>query len=269
MDIAKGHRMTINHVDRFRARIASGQPCIGTGITFSDPAISELVGDAGYDFTWIDMEHCPIDVPIALGHVMAVRGTGCAPLIRVPSGDPDIIKPILELHPAGIVVPQVRSVADVERVVAACKYPPVGNRGFGPRRGRGFGGTPYPTYLQDADEQILVFVQIENMEAVDALDGILQVAGLDGVCLGFSDLAGSMGLPGQQGDERVVEVGKDVVRRTRQTDKWMGLATGWDPVAVPAWIELGVQWISIGGDFNNLFAYASDVLNAVRETSDD
>ena len=195
---------------------------------------------------------------------MAVRGTGCAPLIRVPSSDPDVIKPILELHPAGIVVPQVRSVADVVRVVDACKYPPTGNRGFGPRRGRGFGGIPYPTYLTDADEQILVFVQIENMDAVEALDGILQVEGLDGVCLGFSDLAGSMGLPGQQGHERVIAVGEDVVRRTRQTQKWMGMAVGWDPVTVPAWIERGVQWISIGGDFNNLHAYATDVLSKVR-----
>ena len=256
--------MTINHVDRFRAKIASGEPCIGTGITFSDPAISELVGDAGYDFTWIDMEHCPIDVPMALGHVMAVRGTGCAPLIRVPHGDPDVIKPILELHPAGVVVPQIRSVDDVRRVVAACKYPPVGNRGFGPRRGRGFGGIPYPEYLQDADEQILVFVQIEHIDAVEALDEILAVDGLDGVCLGFSDLAGSMGLPGQQGDERVIAVGEQVVKATRQTDKWMGLSMGWDPVQVPAWIERGVQWISISGDFNNLYNTGLQILQAAR-----
>ena len=260
--------MAINHIDRFRARVRSGQPCIGTGIPFCDPAISELIGDSGYDFTWIDMEHCPIDVPIALAHVMAVRGTGCAPLIRVPSADPDVIKPILELHPAGIVVPQIRTVADVELVVSACKYPPVGTRGFGPRRGRRFGGLAYPEYLTDADEQILVFVQIEHIDAVEALDDILQVDGLDGVCLGFSDLAGSMGLPGQQGHKRVVAVGEDVIRRTRQTDKWMGLSMGWDPVAVPVWIERGVQWISIGGDFNSLHAYATQVLEVARAGSE-
>jgi len=260
--------MTINHVDHFRARIASGQPCIGTGITFSDPAVSELVGDAGYDFTWIDMEHCPIDVPIALGHVMAVRGTGCAPLIRVPSGDPDTIKPILELHPAGIVVPQIRTADEVKQIVASCKYPPAGTRGFGPRRGRGFGGIPYPEYLTDADQQILVFVQIEHIDAVNNLDEILQVEGLDGICLGFSDLAGSLGLPGQQGHEKVVAISEDVVQRTRQTDKWMGLSMGWDPVTVPAWIELGVQWISISGDFNNLFTTATQILQAARNRTD-
>ena len=92
------------------------------------------------------MEHCPIDIESALGHVMAVRGTGAAPFIRVPAGDPILIKPVLELHPAAIIAPQVQSVADVEQVVAACKYPPVGIRGFGPRRGRrlrgGSGASP-------------------------------------------------------------------------------------------------------------------------------
>ena len=176
--------MTINNIDRFKAKIARGELCVGTSITFTDPAISELVGDAGYDFTWIDMEHCPIDISTALNHVMAVRGTGAAPFVRVPAGDPIIIKPVLELHPAAIIAPQVQTVADVERVVAACKYPPVGIRGFGPRRGRGFGGQPYPEYLTDADEQIMVIVQIEHIDAVNALDEIVAVEGLDGLCVG-------------------------------------------------------------------------------------
>ena len=256
--------MAINNVDRFRARIARGEPCVGTSITFTDPAISELIGDAGYDFTWIDMEHCPIDLAAALGHVMAVRGTGAAPLVRVRCGDPDVIKPVLELHPAGIIVPQVRSVADVTTAVAACKYPPAGIRGFDPRRGRRFGGTSYPQYLVDADELILVFVQIEHIDAVHALDEILGVAGLDGVCLGFNDLAGSMGLPGQTSHPHVLEVAAAVVARTRATDKWMGIAMGYEPEAVRRWIASGVQWLSLGSDFSGLYAHASGVLAAVR-----
>ena len=74
--------MTINNVDRFKAKVARRELCVGTSITFTDPAISALVGDAGYDFTWIDMEHCPIDIATALGHVMAVRGTCAAPSVR-------------------------------------------------------------------------------------------------------------------------------------------------------------------------------------------
>ena len=255
--------MTINNIDRFKAKIARGELCVGTSITFTDPAISELVGDAGYDFTWIDMEHCPIDISTALNHVMAVRGTGAAPFVRVPAGDPIIIKPVLELHPAAIIAPQVQTVADVERVVAACKYPPVGIRGFGPRRGRGFGGQPYPEYLTDADEQIMVIVQIEHIDAVNALDEILAVEGLDGLCVGFNDLAGSMGLSGKVTDPKVIEVTEEVIRKPRQTDPTIGISMGYACAAVTHWLGLGLQWISLGGDFNLLYAKLKGMLDDV------
>lgn len=256
--------MAINNVDKFREKIGRGEVCIGTNISFTDPAISELFGDAGCDFTWIDMEHCPIDISTALGHVMAVRGTNAAPFIRVPSGDADTIKPILELHPAAIIVPQVRTPEEVQKIVAACKYPPLGIRGFGPRRGRGFGGVPYPEYLKDADEQILVFVQIEHIDAVEAIDEILAVQGLDGVCLGFNDLAGSMGLPGQTTHPDVLKAAERVIACTTQTEKWMGISMGYDPEAVRRWIGLGVQWIGLGSDFHTLYNHTKKMLDAVR-----
>jgi len=256
--------MTINNIDRFKAKIARDELCVGTSITFTDPAISELVGDAGYDFTWIDMEHCPIDISTALNHVMAVRGTGAAPFVRVPAGDPIIIKPVLELHPAAIIAPQVQTVSDVEKVVAACKYPPIGIRGFGPRRGRRFGGQPYPEYLTDADEQIMVIVQIEHIDAVNALDEILAVEGLDGLCVGFNDLAGSIGLSGKVTDPKVIEVTEEVIRKTRQTDKTIGISMGYNREAVTHWLNLGLQWISLGGDFNLLYAKAKETLDDVR-----
>lgn len=256
--------MSINHVDRFKAKIRGGGLCVGTSVTFADPAISELFGDAGYDFTWIDLEHCPIGIEAALAHVMAVRGTGAAPFIRVPAGDPVTLKPVLELHPAAVIVPQVRSAAEVKAVVEACKYPPVGVRGFGPRRGRGFGGIPYPHYLKDADEQILVFVQIEHIDAVRDLDAILAIDGLDGLCLGFNDLAGSMGLPGQVDHPEVIAAAEDTVRRTRQSEKWMGISMGYEKETVRRWVDLGVQWISLGTDFSSLYQQSKGVLDEVR-----
>jgi 2-keto-3-deoxy-L-rhamnonate aldolase RhmA len=256
--------VSINNLDRFKEKIHRGSLCVGTSITFTDPSISELFGDAGYDFTWIDLEHCPIGIEAALGHVMAVRGTGAAPFIRVPAGDPVILKPILELHPAAIIAPQVRSADEVREVVAACKYPPLGIRGFGPRRGRGFGGIPYPQYLKNADEQILVFVQIEHIDAVQALDEILAVDGLDGLCLGFNDLAGSMGLSGQVNHPDVIAAAEDTVRRTRKTEKLMGISMGYEAEAVRRWVELGVQWISLGTDFSSLYQHSKKLLDDVR-----
>ena len=256
--------MTINNVDRFKEKIARGELCIGTTVSFTDPAISELIVDAGYDFTWIDMEHCPIDIHTALCHVIAVRGTDAAPFIRVPSTDPVQIKPILELHPAAIIVPQVQAVTDVEQAVAACKYPPVGIRGFGPRRGRHFGGQPYSEYLIDADEQIMVIVQIEHIHAVEAIDDILAVDNLDGLCIGFNDLAGSMGLSGQVNHPRVIAATEEVIKKTRQTDKTIGIAMGHDRQAITHWLDRGLQWISLGGDFNLLYTKLRDVAEDVR-----
>ena len=205
-----------------------------------------------------------IDIHKALGHVMAVRGTGAAPFVRVPSTDTVQIKPILELHPAAIIVPQVQSVADVEQVVAACKYPPVGIRGFGPRRGRRFGGQPYPDYLVDADEQIMVIVRIEHIRAVEAIDEILAVDGLDGLCIGFNDLAGSMGLSGQVNDARVIAAAEAVIEKTRQTDKTIGIAMGYERQAIAHWLDRGLQWISLGGDFNLLYAKLREIAEDVR-----
>lgn len=100
---------SINNIQRFRQRIAAGELCVGTGITFCDPSISELMGEVGYDFTWIDMEHGPIDLQIALGHVMALRGTHTAPFVRVRVNDVAVIKRVLDLAPAGIIVPNVKT----------------------------------------------------------------------------------------------------------------------------------------------------------------
>ena len=126
---------SINHIEPLRARLESGEVAIGTAVTFADAAISELSAEAGYDFVWIDTEHAPFDLNTVLQHVVACRGTGAAPFVRVLKNDADIIKPVLDLAPAGIVVPRVNSAAEARAAVAACRYPPTGIRGFGPRRG--------------------------------------------------------------------------------------------------------------------------------------
>ena len=256
--------MSLNNVEIFKEKIARRELCIGTSITFTDSSISELVGDVGCDFTWIDMEHCPIDINTALLHVMAARGTNAAPFVRVPSADPVLIKPILELHPAAIIVPMVRSGHEVERVVSACKYPPKGDRGFGPRRGRLFGGQPYPEYLEDADEQIMVIVQIEHVDAVNSIEEILSIDGLDGICIGFNDLAGSVGLSGQINHTEVRAMTESVIKSALKNGKTAGIAMGFDLDIISHYHRLGIQWISIGGDFNLLYSKLKEVVSETR-----
>ena len=255
----------INNLQRFKDRIAAGQVCVGAAITFVDPAVSELFGDAGYDFIWIDTEHCPLGLQETLGHIMAARGTGCAPFVRVPSNDPVRIKPVLDLAPAAIIVPFVQTPADVELAVQACKYPPRGIRGYAPRRGAGFGGIPQMDYLEFADRQTMVIVQIEHIEAVRNIDAILATPDLDGICLGPNDLSGSLGRLGRVGDPEVVKAIDTVLEKARRTDLLIGVATGYTPQTLSIWLEKGIQWICLNTDYSNMYQQARLVLDAVRQ----
>ena len=118
--------------------------------------------------------------------------------------------------------------------------------------------------LTDFASDIMVIVQIEHIDAVDSLDEIHAVEGLDALCVGFNDLAGSMGLSGKVTDPAVIAVTEEVIRKTRQTDKTIGISMGYNREAVAHWLGLGLQWISLGGDFNLLYAKVKETLADVH-----
>ena len=167
----------MNNADKIKEKWSRGELCVGTVVQFMDPAVTELYGEAGFDFVWIDLEHSAMSVSDALGHVRAARGVDIAAFIRVPSRDPVLVKPILELHPAAVIVPRIESVADAEAAVKACRYPPAGVRGIGPARGVRFGGRDMVDYLDKAAEETMVILQIEHIDAVAEIDAILGRAG--------------------------------------------------------------------------------------------
>jgi 2-keto-3-deoxy-L-rhamnonate aldolase RhmA len=260
-----GPMTSLNNIERFRERIAAGKLCVGTGITFSDPAVSELAGEVGYDFTWIDMEHGPIDLPIALGHVMAVRGTQTAPFVRVRVNDPDVIKPVLDLAPAGVIVPNVKSAAAARSAVQACRYPPQGTRGYGPRRGQRFGRISQAEYLEQVKDEPIVILQIEHIDAVNCLDDILEVPGIDSICLGPNDLSGSLGKLGQFDDAEVIATVNKVAERVRAAGPMLGVATFYSEENFARWKQVGVQWMSLNVDWGNLASAARNVLDSARQ----
>ena len=202
----------MNNVEKIKEKWARKELCIGTNVAFTDAAVSELFGEAGFDFVWIDLEHSAMSVDQALNHVRAARGAGIAAFIRVPSNDPIVIKPILELHPAGVIVPRIESVADAEQAVVSCRYPPREVRGFGPSRGSRFGDIGALDYFEAVDDQIMVIPQIEHIDAVNDIEAILDVPGIDSVVTGPGDMSATMGLRGQGGHPDVV----DAVRRVMQ-----------------------------------------------------
>jgi len=253
----------MNNVDRIRRKLSDRELFLGMSVVFADPMVSEVAIEAGYDFVFIDMEHSAFTLQTALGHLIAMRGCDTAAFIRVPWSDPVQIKPIIELHPAGIIVPMVCTAEDAATAVAACKYPPRGIRGFAPTRGVGFGALSTAEYLKHADEQTLVIVQIEHIKAVENLDAILATPGIDTILIGPYDLSGSMGLLGQITHPKVVAAIEQVVARAVEAGLPVGFA-GCPQDAMGDWFEKGVSWFSLAGDYGLLYAGAKAQLDQAR-----
>ncbi len=256
---------SVNNIERFRQRLAAGELCIGTGISFVDPAVSELVGDVGFDFTWIDMEHGPLDLATALNHVTAVRGTDAAPLVRVPCNHADVIKPILDFAPAGIIVPNVKSAEEAENAVQACRYPPRGVRGFGPRRGTRHGMLSPADFMEQAADEPLVIVQLEHVQVVERLDEIVAVPGIHSFCLGPNDFSGSMGKMGQIDDPEVAEALDLVCRRVKEADRFLGTSTFYTEANFARWLQRGVDWISLSVDWSLMSKSFKGLLEQARQ----
>src|SRR5262249_5823911 len=154
------------------------QRCMGIGITFSDPSVSEAIGPS-VDFLWIDLEHNPISLESMHAHLIAAKAARVPALVRVASSETSLIKPALDCGVTGLIVPQVMSAAEVQRVVDDCRYKPVGNRGFGPRRPADYGRMNAVEYMQHANRELFVCVQIENAQALAEVEAIAEVPHLD------------------------------------------------------------------------------------------
>ena len=146
---------------KFRDKIARGEPCQGLGVTFADPSIAEVLVEAGSDFLFIDMEHNPLTLEAVQGHIMATRASDAAAFVRVGACDQALTKPVLDSGADGIIVPLIRTADDVQQAVALCRYPPQGIRGYGPRRAVRYGRLGGPAFCRQANESVLVIVQIE------------------------------------------------------------------------------------------------------------
>ena len=158
--------------NKLREILNSGRTAIGTHISFADSTVTEIMGLAGYDYLWIDTEHTSFTLEDLRNHLVAAEAAGIAAIVRVPEVSQVKAKPVLEMGPAGIVFPQVNSYELALEAVAACRYPPKGNRGWGPRRAMHFGmDMTAQEYIASSDD-VLTILQFENIAAYADLTGI-------------------------------------------------------------------------------------------------
>jgi 4-hydroxy-2-oxoheptanedioate aldolase len=235
---------------------------IGLWCTLSNSFAIETVAGAGYDWLLLDTEHSPGDVLTVLSQLQALSAYDTSPVVRPASGDPVLIKRYLDLGVQTLLIPQVESAAQARSLVAATRYPPAGIRGVSAlTRATQFGRIS--DYAQRIDDELCLLVQVESVSALDAIEEIAAVEGIDGIFVGPGDLAASFGLIGQLGHIAVTSKIEDAITRIIAAGKPAGILTTNVNYAKHC-MALGTCFTAVGIDAGILARGAEGVLEQVR-----
>jgi 4-hydroxy-2-oxoheptanedioate aldolase len=256
--------MRANHVKR---RLAAGEPSVGTWLALPSPESAEYVATLGFDWLVADTEHNAIDIRTLSQMFGAIAPAGVAPMVRIPWNTPENIKRVLDAGAWGIVVPMVNSKEEAERAVEATRFPPRGARSVGGGMTALRFGTTGGEYLRHADDEILLVLQIEHVQAVERCDEILGVPGVDACFIGPNDMAASMGIglgvPLESDHPRMIEA----VAHVQKTAKACGVAPGVhcsDSNGVNQRIAEGFQFLALASELRYLLGGLKDALGAVN-----
>lgn len=233
----------------FRLPNKKGQVSIGSWLTIPHPSIAEIMAKSGFDWLVVDMEHSPIGISEAEEMIRVIHLCGLPALVRVGEINSSLIKRVMDSGASGVIVPMVNTQEQARQAVEAVKYPPAGKRGVGLARAQGY-GTSFEEYKQWVEKESTVIVQIEHIEAVENMDAILSVDGIDGFIVGPYDLSGSLGIPGDFEDERMLKALEKVKRVAAKTDILAGYhVVQPQPEQIQEKIKEGYTFIAYSVDF--------------------
>lgn len=245
----------------FKQKLARGDLLVGSVITLHSPEISEIFCQAGFDWLFIDLEHSALGVKEAQALLQAAsQHTAC--LIRVPSLDEIWVKKALDIGSSGVIIPQIKTAEQVARVVQLCKYPPEGIRSVGIARAHGY-GHKFQEYVENANNQTAVVIQIEHIEAVRNIEGIVSVPGIDCLFVGPYDLSASMGKTGLTTDPQVQMAISTVKQAAQQAQIPLGIF-GTTTSAVQPYIQAGYRLIAVGMDASLLGNAAKTIITTLK-----
>lgn len=255
--------MLKNHV---RRRLEVGEPSIGTWLSLPSPAAAEYVSRLPFDWLNIDAEHNPVDIGTLALMFSAIRSGGLAPMVRIPWNTPEHFKRALDAGAWGIVVPMVNSREEAEQAVQAARYYPLGRRSVGGGRHAMSFETSSAEYYANANDEVLLVLQIEHIEGVEAADEILSVPGVDACFIGPNDLAASMGLglgvPLESDQPALVEA----IEHVRDAAKRSGVAPGVhcsSAAAINMRIDQGFQFLAMASELRYLLSSLGGALSEV------
>lgn len=248
--------------NRFKALIRSGSTAIGTWHTLGSHAVLEALGLAGFDFLVVDMEHGQYDVPQVIDQLRVIAGTPASSIVRLPWNDAVMVKRVLETGAQTLMFPFVQNVDEARRAIAATRYPPEGIRGVAALyRSAGYG--LIRDYLHVAASELCVILQLETADAVERLEEIAALPGLDALFIGPADLSATMGHLGNPNHPAV----KEKLRWAAQTCRRLGMPCGiiaLAPETIAEYLDFGFSWIAANTDVSMLLGGAASVLASTR-----
>lgn len=245
----------------FKAALANGQRQIGFWLSMADAYLAEVSATAGFEWLLIDAEHAPNDVRSILAQLQAVAPYSAEAVVRPVNGDPALLKRLLDIGARNLLVPMIDTADQARACVAAVRYPPHGIRGVGSAVGRASRWSSRTDYLDIADSEICLLVQAETVTALDNLDAICAVDGVDGVFIGPADLAASMGHRGKPGHPEVQNAIEAAMRTIIASGKAAGTLTS-DPALARRYLELGCTFVATGVD---ILMFANAARKLARE----
>ncbi len=254
--------------NRLLNSIEQRRPIVGSAHMIRDEAVTESLRGVAADFLLVDMQHVAFGLESLQRVLIALNPTELAVLVRVPSNNHTSIGQVLDLGAAGVIVPMVNTRHDAVAAVAAAKYPPDGIRSWGPRRVASFHGDA-ASYAQSANDNVLVFAQVETKESVDNLDDILAVPGLSGVMIGPADLAISLGYMHDRDNQVVQDTVQAVLDRCLEVDVPFGFFAPNIERAL-YWMERGALIINCSSDATFVaegFARVAAAMAAAQKTT--
>lgn len=245
----------------FKSKLLRREKLLGTVISLPLPEIAEMCANNGFDWLFLDMEHGMLDFAAVQRMAMAA-GMRCACLARLPASTSVWIKKTLDLGVAGVIVPMVNTADEAARVVQHAKYPPAGRRSVGVGRAHRYGAN-FRVYVDTSNEYTALIVQIEHIQAVQNLESILEVPGIDGVLVGPFDLSASMGKPGHTNDPEVREAIERVVNVCQERARPCGIFMG-NPEEARWALEKGFNLLACSTDMLLLNGALGNLLGELK-----
>ncbi len=252
-------------MNMLRQKVEAKEKIRGAIVSLTDPCLCEIMGHAGFDCVWIDMEHTYMTCKDVLCHLNAARSVGIPSLVRVTQDDLTITKKVLEMGPEGIIFPMVRTAEEAKRLIDMTLYPPYGNRGFGPMRAIRYGADDAKEYVDKKSFDVCRLMQIEHIDFIDELEEILKIPYIDGFVFGPNDLSGSVGEMLDVYSEKTVFAMHRAVDLLKKHKKYFGIACGMDESVIEFWSKFEPDMLFAGADWNYVYQAGCDTFKNMEK----